>query len=66
MDEALRQFELACAWKDPHIACLEARKQLCWYLRGVPWSGPTKREIVKVNTLDDIRAVIARIKRELR
>ena len=66
MDEALTQFELACAWKDPHIACLEARKQLCWYLRGVPWSGPAKREIVKVNTLDDIRAVIARIKRELR
>ena len=66
METALRQFELACAWKDPHIACLEARKQLCWYLRGVAWSGPVKREIVKVNTLDDIRAIIRRIQRELR
>ena len=66
MDTALRQFELACQWKDPHIACLEARKQLCWYLRGVPWSGPIKREIVKVNTLGDIRAIITRVKRELR
>ena len=66
MDTALAQLELACAWKDPHIACLEARRQLCWYLRGVPWSGPVKREIVKINTLDDARAIIARIKRELR
>ncbi len=66
MDTALEQFELACAWKDPHSACLEARKQLTWYLRGVPWSGPVKQEAVKVNTLDDIRAVIARAKRELR
>ena len=66
MDTALRQFELACAWKDPHNACLEARRQLCWYLRGVPWSGPIKREMVKVNTLEDIRAVIDRVKRELR
>ena len=66
METALRQFELACAWKDPHIACLEARKQLCWYLRGVAWSGPVKREIVKVNTLDDIRAIVRRIQRELK
>ena len=66
MDTALRQFELACEWKDPHIACLEARKQLCWYLRGVAWSGPIKREIVKVNTLEDIRDIVKRIKRELR
>lgn len=66
MDTALRQFELACRWKDPRGACLEARRQLCWYLRGVAWSGSVKREIVKVNTIEDIRAVIARVKRELR
>ncbi len=66
METALEQFELACRWKDPHIACLEARKQLCWYLRGVPWSGPIKREIVKVNTLDDIRAIVRRVQRELK
>ena len=65
MDTALRQYELACQWKDPQIACLEARKQLCWYLRGVAHSGPIKREIVKVNTLDDIRAIVKRVKREL-
>ena len=66
MDTALRQFELACQWKDPYIACLEARKQLCWYLRGVPWSGPIKREMVKVSSLEDIRAIVCRINRELK
>ncbi len=65
IDTAVRQFELACRWKDPHIACLEARRQLCWYLRGVARSGPIKREIVKINTLDDIRRIAATIKREL-
>ncbi len=66
MDTALRQFELACGWKDPYVASLEARKQLCWYLRGVPWSGPVKREMVKVSSLEDIRAVVRLAKRELR
>ncbi len=66
LETALEQFELACRWKDPRTACLEARRQLCWYLRGVPWSGPIKREIVTVNTLDDIRAVIRRAQRELK
>lgn len=65
IDEAVRQFELACTWKDPHIACLEARKQLCWYLRGVPRSGPVKREIIKINTLEDIHRIVSLIKREL-
>ena len=66
MDTALDQFELACRWKDPYIAALEARKQLCWYLRGVPRSGPIKREMVKVSSLEDIRAVVRLVKRELR
>ena len=66
MDLAMEQLELACQWKDPRIACLEARRQLSWYLRGVPWSGPIKREIVKIETIDDARAIVKRVKRELR
>lgn len=65
IDTALRQFELACEWKDPHAACLEARKTFCWYLRGVPYAGAHKREIVKVNDIEDIRRIAKRIKREL-
>lgn len=65
IDEAVRQFELACRWKDPRAACLEARRQFCWYLRGVPYAGPYKREIVKVSDIDDIRRIAKAIKRDL-
>lgn len=65
LDEAMAQFTLACQWKDPKIACLEARRQLAWYLRGIPYSGPIKQEIVKINTLDDIAHIVRRAKREL-
>lgn len=62
---ALRQYELACGWKDPHAVCMEARKTFCWYLRGVPYAGPYKREITQVNTIEDIRRIARRIQREL-
>lgn len=65
IETALRQFELACRWKDPVNACLEARKQFCWYLKGVPHSAPYKQEISHVNTLEDIRRIARRIIREL-
>ena len=65
IDTAVRQYELACAWKDPRAACMEARKTFCWYLRGVPYAGPYKREIVKVSTIDDIRRIAKAIKRDL-
>ena len=65
IDTAVRQFELACEWKDPRAACLEARKQFCWFLRGVPHSGPYKREIVTIRDIEDIRRIAKRIKRDL-
>ena len=45
METALHQFELAAEDKGEHIACLEARKHLAWYLRGVPYSGFYKEQI---------------------
>ena len=65
IDCALRQFTLACEWKDPVVACLEARKQFCWYLRGVPHAAPYKRDICHVTSLEDIRRIAGRIRREL-
>lgn len=43
LDTALRQFELAKEDKGEHIACLEARKHLCWYLHGCPTQGTIRR-----------------------
>ncbi len=66
VDTALRQFELARQDKGEHIACLEARKHFAWYLRGVPYSGYYKEKISAIATMDDIAAIAAGIKRDLR
>ena len=51
--------------KGEHIALLEARKQLCWYLKGVSHANYYKEQIVRMNTLDDARRICEGIKRDL-
>ena len=64
-DTAVRQYELAAANKGEKIACLEARKQYAWYLKGVPHAGYYKEQIVKITTLEDVYRITAGIKRDL-
>ena len=64
-DTAVSQFELAAANKGEKIACLEARKQYAWYLKGVSHAGYYKEQICKITTLDDVYRVTAGIKRDL-
>ena len=65
METALRQMELARADKGEHIACLEARKQLAWYLRGVRFSNYYKQQISQIKTMEDVYRVIGGIQRDL-
>ena len=65
IDTALWQIELAVEDKGEHIAILEARKQLCWYLKGVSHANYYKEQIVRMNTLDDARRISEGIKRDL-
>ena len=65
-DVAVRQIELAAQDKGEHIACLEARKHLCWYLHGVPHAGPYKREIAQVSSLAEIYRIAESVKQNLR
>lgn len=66
IDLAVRQIELLSTRSGEHYACMEARHQLPWYLHGVPHSAYYRQQLVKVETLADIRAVAAGIKRDLR
>ena len=66
IDTALRQVELAVEDKGEHVALLEARKQLCWYLKGVSHANYYKEQIVRMNTLDDARHICEGIKRDLK
>lgn len=65
MEVALHQIELAQVQKGEKIACLEARKQYAWYLRGVSHSGYWKEQITQITTMDDVRRITAGIQREL-
>ena len=66
MDTALRQLRLAEADKGEHIACLEARRHLCWYLHGVPRAGVYKRQLATVSDMAEAERLVAEIRRELR
>ena len=66
VDMALEQFRLAAEDKGEHIACLEARKHFAWYLRGVPYSGYYKEQIAHISALEQIWAIGAGIKKDLR
>ena len=66
MEEALGQITTACSLKGEKIAILEARKQLCWYLRGVSHAGYYKQQIVSMNTLADAEKIVRGIQRDLR
>ncbi len=66
MDTALRQFQLAVADKGEHIACLEARKHLAWYLRGVAHSTFYKEQISRLCHAEEVETVVRAIKRDLR
>lgn len=65
MDVARSQIELAASYKGERLACLEARRHLAWYLRGVAYASDCKAQAVRVETLADVRSIIERIKREL-
>jgi len=64
-DAAERQFRLALSFKGEKIACLEARKYLCWYLRGIPYASYAKEQIVKAETEKDVERVLKLIREEL-
>ncbi len=62
---AVAQIELAMQDKGEHIACLEARKHLAWYLHGVPYSGYYKEQISGIRTMDDLYRIAQGICRDL-
>lgn len=66
MDTAMRQFFLTAEDKGEHIACLEARKQLAWYLRGVAYSGYYKEQISHIASAEDVRRIVDGVCRDLR
>jgi len=66
MDTALYQVRRSAELRGERLACIEARKHLAWYLKGVPHAAYYKQRMVSVETLYDLELVIREIKLELR
>lgn len=62
---ALRQTELYAEKFGERLACLEARHQIPWYLKGVAHAGYYKQQLVRVETLEELRRIVKDIKRDL-
>ena len=65
MDTAARQFELALEHRGEKIACLEMRKHLAWYLKGVPYASYWKERACKISAAEEFYQVVSGIKRDL-
>lgn len=65
IDRAVEQIEELSSRTGEHIACLEARHQLPWYLHGVAHSGYYKQQLVHVESLNELRHIAEGIKRDL-
>ena len=60
------QINEALEDKGEHIACLEARKHLAWYLRGVAFAAYYKEKISHISTVEEAMDIIEGIKKDLR
>ena len=65
MDLALRHTKMYAEKFGERLACLEARHQIPWYLKGVAHAGFYKQQLVRVESLDELEKIIEGIKREL-
>ena len=63
---AVKQFQLSEQDHGEKIACLEARKQFAWYLRGVSHSSYYKNQITSLTTMEDISRVAKDVVRDLK
>lgn len=65
MDLAVRHTRMYAEMFGERLACLEARHQIPWYLKGVAHAGYYKQQLVRVETLEEIDKLIKGVKRDL-
>ena len=65
MDLAVRHTRMYAEVFGERLACLEARHQIPWYLKGGAHAGYYKQQLVRVETLEEIDKLIKGVKRDL-
>jgi tRNA-dihydrouridine synthase len=64
-DTAVAEIERLAGHIGERLACMEARHQLPWYLHGVAHAAYYRKQLVHINTLDEMRKIAAGIKHDL-
>ncbi|MCL2004025.1 MAG: tRNA-dihydrouridine synthase [Oscillospiraceae bacterium] len=64
LETAERHFSLLIEDKGEKIACLEIRKHLAWYLRGLPYATYYKREVSAIAAADDFARCVRGLRGE--
>jgi nifR3 family TIM-barrel protein len=59
IEQAIKHFELTLSFKDADTALLQMRKQLAWYLKGLPGAAQLRAAINSACTPDEVRALLA-------
>ncbi len=65
LDVAWGQILLSAKDKGEHIAVLEARRHIAWYLRGVRGGNAYKTRVTSISSLENLRRLLEEIKHTL-
>ena len=65
MDLAVRHTQMYAEVFGERLACLEARHQIPWYLKGVAHAGYYKQQLVRVESMEELYKIIKGVKRDL-
>lgn len=66
VDAAVGQIEELAGFAGERLACLQARHHLPWYLHGIPYAGYYRQQLVRVESLEEIKRIAGEIKRDLK
>jgi nifR3 family TIM-barrel protein len=55
----MRHAQLLCEWAGEHNGIRAFRKHSTWYTKGFPQSARLRGELIRINTIDDLAAVLA-------
>lgn len=58
LETAYRQTEMLASQRGEHSACMECRHYALWYLHGVPHSSYYRQQLVKIESLAQLKSVI--------
>ena len=64
LQAAFRQTELLASVRGERAACLEARHQVPWYLKGLPGAARYRARITRVSTLSELRELLRQVLEE--